>query len=321
VDGSEAALDVLDRALVTKDPDVPAKRDSESSNQSAVGISLILVTHNSGDVLTDLLGALADAPPSRSWELVVEDNASNDDSVEQVRAAFSNASISESDRNRGFAAAVNASATNAHGQYYLVVNPDIHWASGAIDTLASFLDEHPHAAAVAPRLVFPDGRPQFSVRHFPTHGNICFSRGAPWSRWFPRLTGSARYTVPDPETPQRIEAVAAACLLIRATAFEQIGGMDEGYFLFVEDTDFCRRLHEAGWEVWMDPTVQVVHRWGSLHANDPVRRRHHRRGIRRYFRKFHPRKRVRNAILFTLLGLADAASRLFGSRRARGAAK
>jgi hypothetical protein len=91
--------------------------------------------------------------------------------------------------------------------------------------------------------------------------------------------------------------------------------MDEGYFLYVEDTDLCRRLIDAGWEVWIDPEISVTHQWGRGSLSDRQLKAHHRDGIRRYFRKFHPEKHVRNSILFFVLWLADLTSRISGLKR------
>ena len=118
------------------------------------------------------------------------------------------------------------------------------------------------------------------------------------------------YTLPDPPFASRIEAVAAACLLVRASAFHAVGRMDEEYFLYVEDTDLCRRFADAGWEIWIDPETQVIHQWGRSTSDHRRLKVHHRDGIRRYFRKFHSKKHVRNSLLFSLLWLADTLTRM-----------
>jgi len=293
---------------------------SPSLKRRAVDLSLILVSYNSSRVLPEFIRSLRECPPECAWELLAFDNASADDSVSLLRSSFPDAVVLESSQNKGFATAVNGAASHAQGEYLLLANPDIAWAKGAIDRLVRFLRDHPQAAAVTPRLRYPDGRAQPSLRHFPTHGNIWFSRGVPGTGWLSRLFRWYPYTIPDPPVAARIEAAAAACLLVRASSFRDVGGMDEGYFLYVEDTDLCRRLFDAGWEVWIEPESQVVHQWGRSSADYSFLRVHHRRGIRRYFRKFHGHKRVRNGLLFLMLWLADTVTRFIGSERRTGLA-
>ena len=292
-----------------------ARKGSPPLNRGAVDLSLIVVSHNSSDVLPDFIQSLHDSSPDCTWELIVFDNASTDDSVSLLRSNFGDAVVLQSATNRGFATAVNAAAASARGEYYLLANPDIAWAKGAIDRLMEFLADHPQAAAVTPSLRYPDGRAQPSLRRFPTHGNIWFSRGVPGMAWLTRLLRRHPYTIPDPPKAARIEAAAAACLLVRASAFHDVGQMDEEYFLYVEDTDLCRRLSDAGWELWIDPETHVVHQWGRSSADYGYLKIHHRRGIRRYFRKFHGHKRVRNGFLFFVLWLADTVTRFSGSER------
>lgn len=267
-------------------------------------LSIILVTFNSEDVLEGFLSSLRLHPPQRPWELIVTDNASTDNSVAIIKRGFPESTVIVHQCNLGFAAGVNTAAARANGRFLLLVNPDVAWTGCAIDDLIGFLEGHPRAAAVTPRLIHPDGRPQAGARRFPTHANIWFSRGTPWGRRISGPGGRWAYTVPDPPTAAQAEAVAAAFLLLRANAFIEIGMMDDGFFLYVEDTDLCRRLHNDGREIWVFPDVTVVHGWRGGSARDPVLQQYHREGIRRYFKKHHPEKRVRNALLFGALRLA-----------------
>jgi GT2 family glycosyltransferase len=268
-------------------------------------LSFIVVSHNSADALPGFLSSLAASPPEGRWELVLVDNNSADASVETVRQGIAEAVVICEEVNRGFAAGVNRGAERARGAFFVLANPDISWSGDVFTPLLSILKEHPRAAAVAPRLVFPDGRAQASIRQFPDHGNIWFSRRSPLARW-PGLRGlQSRYTLADPPQPIRVPAVAATCLLVRASAFRSVGGMDDGYFLYVEDTDLCRRWADAGWEVWAHPGVTVSHRWSGRAGASRVPARHHRAGVRRYFRTHHRTRRLRNAILFLALRCAD----------------
>ncbi|GAB4328845.1 MAG: glycosyltransferase family 2 protein [Candidatus Zixiibacteriota bacterium] len=282
---------------------VPGPEDRAGSIPT---LSFLLVTYNSLTVLPGFIASLKQHPPVCDWELIVVDNASNDGAADYVATEFNRARIIRSDRNRGFAWGVNRAASDARGDYYCLVNPDIVWNGRAIDALMDRCGSNDRIGAVTPQLLSPDGRPQLSVRRFPTHRNIWMSRGVPWPRWLRRLLGPDTYTQMYPSEPVRIEAAAAACLLVRATAFRDVGGFDDAYFMYVEDTDFCRRLYDHGWEVWCDPTVTVQHQWGQGSRRSRIQAAHHRAGIRRYFQTHHSDKPIRNAVLFLVLKLAGA---------------
>lgn len=284
-----------------------------------IEISIIVVTYNSAGCINPFLKSLRQYPPTRPWELIVSDNASSDGGPQEISGRFPAGRLIASGVNRGFATAVNEAARMAKGKYYLLANPDVSWEGPVIDHLRAFLDSHPRAAAVCPRLIYPDGRPQPSTRRFPIHSNIWFSRQSPLGHIAQSGTRSTTYTLADPQQPSPVEAAAATFLLVRAPAFHEVGGMDSRYFLYVEDTDLCRRWHDAGWEVWIDPFVAVTHAWASRMSVNRSLRRHHREGIRRYFRTHYPNQRVRNAIVFGALGLSGVLDAVFGRWRQRGA--
>jgi len=152
-------------------PDAGPAANDLPADSGTVELSLLLVTYNSSGVLDGLIQSLQNHPPACRWELIVADNASTDDSVSQIESSIGNASIERQKTNRGFASGVNAAGAVARGDYLALINPDIAWD---VDPFAPLL-QHFHAnrriGAVAPRLVFPDGRPQLSIRRFPTHRN------------------------------------------------------------------------------------------------------------------------------------------------------
>lgn len=297
-------------------PDAGPAANDLPADSGTVELSLLLVTYNSSGVLDGLIQSLQNHPPACRWELIVADNASTDDSVSQIESSIGNASIERQKTNRGFASGVNAAGAVARGDYLALINPDIAWDADPFAPLLQHFHANRRIGAVAPRLVFPDGRPQLSIRRFPTHRNIWWSRGTPWGRLLADTSRAQAYTLEYPAEAARIDAAAAACLVVRKVAFDSVGGMDSGYFLYVEDTDFCRRLSDAAWEVWCDPHVQVRHAWSAASQRDAWHARHHRKGMRRYFRKFFPNAYVKNAMLFGALTCADILSSLKLSQRA-----
>lgn len=268
-------------------------------------ISLVVVTYNSASVLPPLLNGLSAAGSPRFRELVFVDNASRDQTPERIRAQLPQAQVIVNEKNRGFAAAVNQGVSRASAEVILLANPDVQWDEGVVPGLIQFLKSHVTAAAVCPRLIYPDGRPQPSIRRFPTHSNIWFSRGSPLRILGSLLSSRHGYTLPDPQICARLEAVAATFMVFRREAFWDIGGMDERFFLYVEDTDLCKRWHDAGYEVWMNPDFVVTHDWQGGSGAHALLRKRHRAAMRQYFETHHSGKPVRNALLFTSLRFAD----------------
>lgn len=278
--------------------------DHQMQRQTLGDVALVVVTYNSAHALPPLLEILSD-PDSRVFsQIVFVDNASSDSTPELIAKWIPNAKIYANTSNRGFAAAVNQGVSATGAQFVLLANPDVTFAKGALEVLVAFLERHPKAAAVNPRLIFPDGQHQWSVRRFPTHANIWFSRQSPLRFLEGLIPGKDRYTIPDPAISTQVEAVAATFMLVRRDAFMAVGGMDDGYFLYVEDTDLCKRWHDHGFEVWLEPEVTVVHDWQGGSGRDPVLGSYHRNGIRRYFQIHHGDKPIRNLLLFGLLRLA-----------------
>ncbi len=268
-------------------------------------VALVVVTHNSAAALRQLLDCVESSTLDTFTEIVVVDNASTDSTVELVRRRLPSAIVITNGTNLGFATAVNQGVNATSVGLVLLANPDVQWSDGTISKLRRFLADHPNASAVCPRLLYPDGATQSSIRRFPTHLNIWLSRQSPLRSLQHLMPFRYSYTANDPISPERVEAVAAAFMLVRRDAFEAVGGMDEGYFLYVEDTDLCKRWHDRGYEVWVDPTVTVTHDWRGGSGNRHLLRAHHRRGIRRYFHVHHAEKSLRNAILDSLLTFAD----------------
>lgn len=278
--------------------------DDQMPRQTLGDVALVVVTYNSAHALSPLLEILS-SPDTRVFsQIVFVDNASSDSTPELIAGRLSKAEIIVNATNRGFAAAVNQGVSATGARFVLLANPDVTFTIGDLDVLVAFLERHPKAAAVSPGMIFPDGRHQWSVRRFPTHANIWFSRQSPLRFLEGLIPDKDRYTVPDPAISTQVEAVAATFMLVRRDAFMAVGGMDEGYFLYVEDTDLCKRWHDHGFEVWLEPDVTVVHYWQGGSGRDPVLGSYHRNGIRRYFQIHHGDKPIRNLLLFGLLKLA-----------------
>ncbi|HTO89823.1 MAG TPA: glycosyltransferase family 2 protein [Candidatus Sulfotelmatobacter sp.] len=249
-------------------------------------ISVVLVTHESIAVLDDCLGHVIPELRSNGAELIVVDNDSRDGSGPRVAALWPPAALIRNSRNRGFAAACNQGAAAASGEWLVLLNPDVNVDAGALGELRATLLANSDAGFVAGRLRSPDGRFQASCRRFPTAGNLIQSRGSVLSRW--RRTG-VPYTLPDANHVVSVPAVACAFVMIRRALFQSLGGFDERFFLFMEDTDLSLRLERAGYRNLFVPEAGATHRWGQGARSGKWRRTlHHHHSMWKYFRKHDP---------------------------------
>lgn len=220
-------------------------------------LSVIIVSYNTRELLRLCLASVLRAGPT---EAIVVDNASSDGSAQMVQADFPQVRLIASKQNLGFVRGNNLALRESHGDHLLLLNPDAELPDGALSTLQAFLDEHPQAGAVGPRLAYEDGTLQHSAFKFPSLLQTYFD-------FFPRPARllQSRLNGRFPRTayagqPFPADFVLGACLLIRRTAMDQIGLLDERYFMYCEEMDWCKRLWKEGWEVWCQPAATVIHR-------------------------------------------------------------
>lgn len=257
---------------------------------------IAVVSHNSlSDLRRYLPGQLAVAR-ELDVPVVVVDNASRDGSVEYLREASGSAPglvLSLQSVNTGFAAAVNLAFGLLEDRDVLVLNPDVELSDGQpVRELAIHLNAHPDVGLCAPRLVFVSGEVQPSARR-PASAAAMIGSLAPARRIGPLRRRYERYLSASTEGPAEPDWVIGAAMLIRREAFERVGGMDEGFILYMEDADLCRRLRQAGWKIAYLPAVVVHHDYarassseGASALRSPARRRHFA-SLARYWRK-HP---------------------------------
>ncbi|OLE21257.1 MAG: hypothetical protein AUG49_22475 [Catenulispora sp. 13_1_20CM_3_70_7] len=190
--------------------------------------------------------------------------------------------------NRGFGAAANQGIAATSAPYVLSLNPDTALHPGAIAGLAEYLDQHPDAGAVSPKILRPDGSLDLAARRsFPTP-TVALLRLSLLSRLFPRSGRLARYNLTDrsPDVPQEIDAGTGACLMLRRAALNQVGVYDDAFFMYGEDLDLCFRLKVAGWKIMYWPASVVVHYKGQSsrqRSNAMIREFHRSMWI--FFRK------------------------------------
>jgi GT2 family glycosyltransferase len=245
---------------------------------------------------------------------VVVDNGSSDGTVDVVRQRFPDVELVESE-NRGLGAGWNVGIRRTSSRYVLLLNSDAWLVGGALARLVTFADRRPEAAIVAPRLLNPDGSLQRSVRGFPTLWRLAteyffLRKLAPRSPVFNGFYAGGF----DHDEVREAEFVMGACMLVRRSAIDQVGLLDEDFFLFSEETDWCYRFERAGWQVLFFPGAECVHVGGASHGGRLYRE--NLRGHLRFLRKHRGRRYAERARRLLLLSLRLRA-RLFRGERGR----
>jgi N-acetylglucosaminyl-diphospho-decaprenol L-rhamnosyltransferase len=254
--------------------------------------SIIIVNWNTRDLLADCLESIAQTAGDLDYEIIVVDNASSDGSQMMIRQRFPNVSLVTNTENVGFAKANNQGLVKSNGRYALLLNSDAIVTPGSLQAVARLADAEPRAGIVGVQLLNPDGSFQASHTPFP---NL-------WQE-FLILSGLGRllygywYPSHGPEEatgPQLVDYIQGACMLVRREAFEEVGGLDEGYFMYAEEVDWCYAMRKNGWHVWYQPAARVIHlSGGSSEGRRSQREADLYRSRVRFFRKHYGNRAAR----------------------------
>jgi N-acetylglucosaminyl-diphospho-decaprenol L-rhamnosyltransferase len=252
-------------------------------------LSIVIVNFNAREHLVNCLRSVAAAPPSTPHQIIVVDNASTDGSADAVRAGWPAVTLLELPANVGFAAGNNAGIRAGHGEFVLLLNNDTIVPAGSIDALVEALRAHPDAAIAGPRLIDAEGRPELSFGPMISPSGelrqkmimALHARSVrAVSAWVERETGREHY----------VDWVSGACLLVYRRDAETAGLLDERYFLYTEDVDFCAAVRARGRRVLFTPRAQVVHLRGRSRAAAPAAAHAaYRRSHIAFYEKHHPR--------------------------------
>lgn len=233
-------------------------------------ISVIIVSWNTCELLAKALRSLPSSSAELELEIFVVDNGSRDGSVEMIRTQFPKVSLILNKENLGFAAANNLALQSVHGEHILLLNSDAELVPGALEAMVSLLDSAQDAGLVGARILNHDRSLQISFVDFP---NL-------W-REFLVLSGIGRrifgswYPSHNPRQSRvlrPVDYVSGACLLLRRSAYADVGGFDEKYFMYAEEVDLCCRMWKKGWQVWYQPEAEVLHMGGGSSRSMPVKR-------------------------------------------------
>lgn len=220
-----------------------------------IDLSIIIVTYNSEKTVQVLLDSIKKSKDGFTKEVIVVDNLSSDDSVTVAHSHSLKPKVVKMTVNAGFSKAVNRGISESSGKYVLLLNPDTVVLPGALKKLIDFANNTSPLGAVAPRLLNPSGKPQPSIFKFPTIGNAI-------RRDFLNCKNCFGKYLPDNHT-QKVEVAVMAALLIPRNVLNQIGFLDERFFLYYEDFEFCRRLKKANLPVYYLPAAKIKHIHGA----------------------------------------------------------
>lgn len=232
-------------------------------------VSVVIVNWNAGATLRACLTGLSASEGDRPHQVIVVDNASTDRSPSELDSAYPAVQLIQNATNVGFARAVNQGLRAAWGHFALVMNPDVILQASALPRLMEFMTSHPNVGVAGPRLLNPDGTVQGSARRDPSAWTGLFGRSALLTQLFPNNPVSQR-ELPAlsaaGSAPVEVDWLSGACLLVRRTAWEEVGLLDERFFLFWEDADWCLRFRQAGWNVCYVPSATGTHVIGVSRA-------------------------------------------------------
>jgi GT2 family glycosyltransferase len=254
-------------------------------------LSVVIVNYRTRDDVLELLASLLPELEGLEAECVVVDNDPAGGTGAALAGRFPAVRSIDNRENLGYARAVNQGLRATTGAFVMVMNPDCQVRPGAVRALLGLLRARPRAAMAGPRIEGPDGALEYSARRFPGPMAFLFNRYSLLTRLFPGNRFSRGYLMSDWDhaSVREVDWLSGACLMVRRAAIDQVGPMDEAFFLFNEDVDWCRRMVLAGWSNVYVPDAVVVHRVGASRgkvANRVILERH--RGMIHYFHKHHP---------------------------------
>lgn len=224
-------------------------------------ISIVIVSFNVERLLKECIESIYRETTESTFDIWVVDNHSHDSSVQMLKNHFPQVHLIENDRNVGFPKANNQAIVQNTSDYILLLNPDTIVQDRAIDKMVRFMDEYPDTGVSGCRVLNEDGSLQLACRRSVPTPKVAFYRLTGLSRLFPNSKTMARYnlTYLDPNAPHEVDAVSGAFLVIRKKVVDAIGMLDENFFIYGEDMDWCIRAKKAGWKVMYYPHAQIVH--------------------------------------------------------------
>ena len=237
-----------------------------------VDLSIVIVNYNVKHRLRECLQSIYGNTKKISFEVTVVDNNSSDGSVDMVKSEFPEVKLIENCKNLGFAKATNQGLKENRGRYILLLNPDTIVLPDALDKMVEFLEVNSHAGALGCKLLYPDGSLQRSCRSFPTLITAFFENTG-LEKFFPRNKLVAKYRMGywDYDDIREVDQPMGSALMISRKVFERVGFLDEQFYMFFEEVDWCFRAKKRGWKIYFTPRAEIVH-YGSQSARPTMPR-------------------------------------------------
>ncbi|MBM3154543.1 MAG: glycosyltransferase family 2 protein [Chloroflexi bacterium] len=238
-----------------------------------VDLSICIVNYKAKELLRECLKSIYQNTNEIQLEIILVDNNSQDSTIDMVSQNFSTVRLVVNQENVGFVKATNQALTISRGRYALWLNPDTIVLPNALDTLVKLMDTRPDIGIVGPKVLNRDGTLQQQCRRgFPTPWRIfCYFSGL--SELFPKSKIFAGYlmTYLEDEVANEVDAVSGSCLLVRREVMDQVGLIDEDYFMYGDDLDYCFRAKQAGWKIYYMPEARIIHYGGSAAKRKPYK--------------------------------------------------
>jgi O-antigen biosynthesis protein len=230
-----------------------------------IDLSIIIVNYNVQAFLEALLRSVFKSKQNLQIEVIVVDNHSSDGSVEMIRKAYPQICLIVNDENSGFASANNQALQCYRGRYACLVNPDVLLQEDTLETMVSFMDQHPDVGAAGCKVLNPDGSLQLACRRKMPTPSSAFFKLSGLSRLFPqnRIIGAYNMTYLDPDINHDVDAISGSFMVVRRETIEEVGPLDDRFFMYGEDLDWLFRMGKNGWRVCYVPETRIVHYKGE----------------------------------------------------------
>ena len=232
-------------------------------------LGVCIVTRSSKEVILDCLATLYEQTRGLDMEVVIVDNDSRDGTVDAIREEFPNINLILNTENLGYSKAVNQGLQTLNASYYVLLNPDATILDRALLRLIEFMEENPQAGICVPKVLNSDGTIQLQCRRGEARPGEVFAYFLGLANRYPNDTRFTGYLLNhiDNDEVNEVKAVSGSCMMIRRAVVEQIGYLDERYFAYQEDTDYCFHARQVGWKVYYVPQARVIHLGGRGGSN------------------------------------------------------
>jgi GT2 family glycosyltransferase len=230
-------------------------------------LTIVIINWNTKEHLMECLSSIHNGLGFPPFEVLVIDNGSKDGTSAEVHKKHPWVELLENEQNLGFAKAVNIALRRKKRRYVILLNPDTRVTERAIERLFSFMEAHPGVGVAGAQLLNPDGSKQNSIANFPSLATELLNKNLLMGLFPKRFPGKGR----EYPEPIEVDSVIGACMMVRRDAIEQVGLLDEDYFLFLEETDWCYRMKRAGWKIYHVPQAEVYHLQGKSAEADKKR--------------------------------------------------